>query len=128
MRLRQDSGSDARVEQRRQGRRVSLAAQWMLRQEEGRAFLGSAMADIRYGAELRRIMQTHNADDCRRVPVSGSPAQMGQSGVTAVPSLGGAETISHYKIGVRAKMKHVRGPEPKRTSSFSIGRSPRPSR
>ena len=62
----------------------------MLRQEEGRAFLGSAMGQT----------ATHNADDRRRVPVSGSPAQMGQGGFTAVPALqrgGGAETISHIQ-------------------------------
>ena len=59
-RQRQESGSDTRVEQRRQGQRVSLAAQWLLRQDEGRAFLGSesAMADFRYGTKRRRIMQT----------------------------------------------------------------------
>ena len=93
-RLRQDSGSDARVEQRRQGQRVSLAAQWLLRQEEGRAFLGSAMADLRYGAKRRRIMQTIAG-------VFPCQALLHKWGKAASPQCllcgGGPETISHIQ-------------------------------
>ena len=43
---------------RRGGRAVSLTAQWLLRPEQGRQYLGAAMAEMRHGAAKRRVMQT----------------------------------------------------------------------
>ena len=56
--LRRGTGSEERIEGRRQRNRVPFAAQWTLRQEQGRADLGSAMADILYGAQRRRLIHT----------------------------------------------------------------------
>jgi len=38
--------------------RVSITAQWLLRPEQGRTHLGSAMARMRNGAQKRRLLQT----------------------------------------------------------------------
>ena len=58
LRIGQESGQDGLTVGSRPKKGVSLAAQWMLRQEQGRAYLGSALADMRHGAKKRRITQT----------------------------------------------------------------------
>jgi hypothetical protein len=52
-----DPGVD-HIDDRRGGRAISLTAQWLLRPEQGRQFLGAAMAAMRHGATKRRAMQT----------------------------------------------------------------------
>ena len=39
-------------------RAVSLTDRWLLRQDQGRRYLGQALADMRPGAKRRRVMQT----------------------------------------------------------------------
>ena len=52
-----DPGVDL-TDDRRGGRAVSLTAQWLLRPEQGRQYLGAAMAELRNGAAKRRVLQT----------------------------------------------------------------------
>jgi hypothetical protein len=52
-----EPGADL-TDNRRGGRPVSLTAQWLLRPEQGRQYLGAAMAEMRHGAAKRRVMQT----------------------------------------------------------------------
>ena len=55
-----DSATDGadNPEVRRRGRALTLTDRWLLRQEQGREFLGQALASMKCGAQKRRLMQT----------------------------------------------------------------------
>ena len=46
------------TEDRRRGRALTLTDKWLLRQDQGREYLGQVLADMRCGAQKRRLLQT----------------------------------------------------------------------
>jgi len=82
------------TDERAKRKSVSHTARWMLRQDQGREYLGAAMAVMRNGAQQRRLMQTiAGLFPCRALLF-----KWGKSTSPQCPLCGGeTETVAHIQ-------------------------------